>query len=88
MCPGVSLQIESVVESLPTESAEISLGVTVTLHMSVQKPLEGETLPTDSAGKLARVGFTSHWWQLLNLFLLRGVAHHGILDSVAPINNL
>ena len=88
MSPCVSLQIEGVVESFPTESAEISLGVTVTLHVSVQKPLEGETFPTNPAGKLARVGFTSHWWQLLNLFLLREVAHHGILDAVASVNNL
>ena len=88
MSPGVSLQIESVVESFPTESAEIPLGVTVTLHVSVEKPLQGETFPTNPAGKLAGVGFTSHWWQLLNFLLLRGVAHHGILDTVASVNNL
>ena len=88
MSPGVSLQIEGVVESFPTESAEISLGVTVTLHVSVEKPLQGETLPTHPAGKLAGVGFTSHRGQLLHFLLLRSVAHHGILDTVASVNNL
>lgn len=88
MSPGVSLQIEGVVESFPTESAEISLGVTVTLHVSVEKPLEGETFPTNPAGKLAGVGFTPDRWQLLHFFLLRNVAHHGVLDTVASVNNL
>ena len=88
MSPGVSLQIEGVVESFPTESAEISFGVTVTLHMSVEKPLQGEAFPTSPTGKLAWVGFTSHGWQLLHLFLLRNVTHHGILDTVASVNNL
>jgi len=88
MSPGVSLQIEGVVESFPTESAEISLGVTVTLHVSVEKSLEAETLPTNPAGKLARVGFTPDGWQLLHLFLLRNVAHHGVLDAMASVDNL
>ena len=88
MSPCVSLQIEGVVESFPTESAEISLGVAVTLHMSVEKPLQGETFPTSPAGKLAWVGFTSHWWQLLHFLLLRDVAYHGILDTVTSVNNL
>ena len=35
MSSCVSLQIESIVESLATESAEISLRVAVTLHVSV-----------------------------------------------------
>ena len=88
MSPGVSLQIEGVVESFPTESAEISLGVTVTLHVSVEKSLQRETFSTNSAGKLAGIGFTPHRWQLLNFLLLRGIAHHGILDTVASVNNL
>ena len=88
MSPCVSLQIECVVESFPTESAEISLGVTVTLHVSVEKPLQGETFPANPAGKLAGVGFTSHGWQLLHFLLLRCVAHHGILDTVASVDNL
>ena len=38
----MSLQIESIVESLATESAEISLRVAVTLHVSVEKSLKSE----------------------------------------------
>ena len=42
MSSCVSLQIESIVESLATESAEISLRVAVTLHVSVEKSLKSE----------------------------------------------
>lgn len=36
MCPCVSFQIKSVIETFPTESAKVAFSVTVTLHMSVQ----------------------------------------------------
>ena len=88
MSSGVSLQIEGVVESFATECAEISLGVTVTLHVSVEQPLQCEGLTTHSTGKLAWVRLTSHGGQLLNIFLLRDVTHHGVLDSVSSIDYL
>jgi len=88
MSSGVSLQIEGVVESLPTEGAEVPLGVTVALHVSVEQPLQGEGLPTDTTGELAGVRLAPHGGQLLNIFLLRDVTHHGVLDSVSSIDYL
>lgn len=42
--PGVSFQIERVVESLAAERAQVSLHIAVTLHVPVEQPLETETL--------------------------------------------
>lgn len=39
MCPSVSLQVESVVESLATEGTEVSLHVAVALHVSIEQSL-------------------------------------------------
>ena len=39
MCPSVSLQVESVVESLATEGTEVSLHVAVAFHVSVEQSL-------------------------------------------------
>ena len=58
MSSGVSLQIKGVIEALATEGAEISLGVTVALHVPVEEPLQGEGLPTHATGELA--GSASH----------------------------
>ena len=88
MSPGVSFQIEGVVETFATECAEVPLGVTVTLHVSVEESLQRERLPTHATGKLAGVRLTSHGRQLLNIFLLRDVTHHRILNSVSSVDNL
>jgi hypothetical protein len=40
MSPSVSLQIESVIESLAAESAQIAFDVRVTFHVTVQEPLQ------------------------------------------------
>lgn len=37
--PGVSLQVECVVETFSTEGAEVPLDIRVALHMPVQEPL-------------------------------------------------
>jgi len=88
MSSGVSLQIEGVIEALATEGAEISLGVTVTLHVPVKEPLEREGLATHTTGELAGVRLTPHGGQLLNIFLLRDVTHHGVLDPMSTVDYL
>ena len=64
----VSLQVESVVETFPTEGAEISLDVTVALHVPVEESLEREGLAADPAPELAGVLLASLWRQLLWLW--------------------
>ena len=85
MSPGVSLQVESVIEAFPTEGAEIPLDVTVTLHVPVKKPLQGESFAADPAAELAGVGVTSLGLKLLRL---RPGAVQGqrVFDSVASID--
>ena len=85
MSPGVSLQVESVIEAFPTEGAEIPLDVTVTLHVPVKKPLQGESFAADPAAELAGVGVAPLGLQLLGL---RPGAVQGqrVLHSVASID--
>lgn len=45
----VAFQIERVVESFAAEGTEIALDVRVTLHVSVEQSLEGETLGAEAA---------------------------------------
>lgn len=55
MCAGVSFQVEGVVETFTTEGAQVALDVRMTLHVSVEKPLEGEGLGTEAAGEFRRI---------------------------------
>lgn len=47
----VALQVKGVVESFAAECAEVPLDITVTLHVSVQEPLEAKGLAADPAGE-------------------------------------
>jgi len=44
MRPCVPLQIERIIEAFPAECTKITLHVTVTLHVAIQKSLETEIL--------------------------------------------
>ena len=85
MCSCVSLQVKSVVKTFPTEGTEVSLDVTVTLHVPVKKSLKGESFAADPAAELAGVGVTSLGLKLLRL---RPGAVQGqrIFDSVTSID--
>ena len=85
MCSGVSLQVEGVVEPLPTEGAKVPLHVAVTFHVSVQKSLQGECFAADPASELAGILVTSLWRELLWL-RSGGVQGQWILYSMASIN--
>ena len=85
MCSCVSLQVESVVETFPTECAEISLDVAVTLHVSVEESLEREGFAADPAPELAGILVTSLGWKLL-WFRSGSVQRQWIFDPVASID--
>jgi hypothetical protein len=81
----VSLQVECVVKTFPTECAEVSLHVAVAFHVSVQESLEGESFAADPAPKLAGVLVTSLWYELLWL-RSGGVKGQRIFYSMASID--
>ena len=87
MCPGVALQVESVIEALSAEGAEIPLGVAVALHVPVQQSLQSELLGACSALELGWVRVRPHRGQLL-LCLNHPVRRHRVLESVAAVNQL
>jgi len=88
MCSCVPLQIECIVETLSTEGAEVSLCIAVTLHVTIQQSRQTKGFSTSATGKPRRVIFTSHWWQLFTLLLLRHISHHWVLDAVTTIDEL
>ena len=88
MCPGVALQVERVVEALSAEGAEIPLGVTVALHVAVQQSLQSELLGACSALELGRVRVWPHRGQLLLCLDEGPVGRHGVLESVAAVDQL
>lgn len=49
--PRVPLEVERVVEALPAEGAEVTLHVAVTLHVTVEQPLQVEVLAAHAAGE-------------------------------------
>jgi len=88
MCSGMSFQIKCVVESFAAECAQVTLGVTVTFHVSVQQSLQGEDLGALPALKFGWVRLWPDWGQLLNWNLLIGIGGHGILDAMSSIDQL
>jgi len=86
MGPGMSLQIKGVIEAFATKGTEIPLGITVTLHVPIQKPLQAEDFRAQAALKLGRVAFRSGWRQLdlRNLYLWIGAQR--IFDSMPTID--
>merc|ERR1712130_40396 len=80
VCTRVPLQVECIIETLSTESTEVSLCIAVTLHMTIQQPRQTKGFSTSATGKPRRVTFTSHWGQLFTLLLLGHVSHHWVLD--------
>ena len=90
MSASVTFQVKSIVESFSAKSAKISLDVAVTLHMSIQKPLQVETLGANSTLELGRIHVRS-WWHSI------AAASHGvdlgsqftgqwILDAVSAVD--
>lgn len=59
---GVSFQVESIVESLATERAEISFHIWVTFHVTIKQSLESEVLWAHAANKLSVYVFFSWRW--------------------------
>lgn len=87
---SVPLQIKRIVEPLAAERAEVPLDVGVTLHVPIQKALEGEGLIADATAKrrgAVIVGDRGHFDLILdsrscaNLLVCQRV-----LDTVAAID--
>ena len=87
MCSCVPLQIKCIIEALSTEGAEIPLGVTVALHVTVKQPLQGELLGARSALELGRIRVRPNRGQLL-LCLDNPIGRHRVLESVAAVDQL
>ena len=88
MCPCVSLQIKCVIEPFATECAEIPLNVTVTLHVTVQQPLQREDLGAHSALEFGGVGVRSQRRHLFNSLNLKGICGQWVFDSITTIDQL
>ena len=85
----VSFQIEGIVESLSTESAEISFELTMILQMSIEKTLQFESLRTKATDQLrAELNRTRQrdTRTVLNLQCFRCAIEERILDSMSPID--
>lgn len=52
---SVSFQVERVVESFAAKRAQVTFDVRVTFHVSVEQPLQSETLGTKSAREFGRI---------------------------------
>ena len=51
----MSFQVKGVVETFSAEGAQVTLAVAVTLHVPVEKPLQGEHLGANPALELGRI---------------------------------
>ncbi len=88
MRPGVPLQVEGVVEAFSAKGAEVALGVAVTLHVSVQQPLQAEDFGTDATLKLAGITLRTHSRKSIIAEQVRCIIGQGVLDAVAAVDQL
>ena len=84
MGPGVTFQVKGIIKSFATESTQISLCITMTLHVPVQEALQGECLAAHTARHLVRVVLGADGRQLLNS--VRRVTRHRVLDAVTAVD--
>ena len=82
----VTFQIKGIIKTFSTKSTQISLCITVTLHVPVEQALQGEGLAAHTARHLVGVVFRSDGRQLFNS--VRGVAGHRVLDAVTAVDQL
>ena len=66
MSPGVSLQVKRIIEPFAAERTQVPLRVAVTLHVTVQEPLQRESLAAHATRQLARVRFRADWRQFFD----------------------
>ena len=81
----MSFQVERVVEALSTEGTKISFHITVALHVSVEEPLQAETLLADFAFELA-VLLRSDRFGLLGLGASGQVECQRVFDPVPSVD--
>ena len=86
MGSGMSFQIKGVIEAFATKGTEIPLGITVTLHVSVQKPLQTEDFRAQAALKLGWVTLRSGRGQFFHGSFFLRVGRKRIFDSMPTID--
>merc|ERR1719266_1997401 len=85
---AVTFQGEPLGEGLFAVVATVWTDSCMCTRMPLQIKCIIEAFSTGATGKPRRVIFTSHWWQLFTLLLLRHISHHWVLDAVTAIDEL
>ena len=57
MSASVSFQIKGVIKAFATKGAQVSLGITVALHMPIEEPLKAKVFRAHTTLKFGRVNF-------------------------------
>lgn len=92
MCTRMSLQIECVIETFSTKSAQISFNIRVTFHMSIEKTLQVERFIANLTMELISIifnywchGLLRHWLFFTNTS--RNILNcQWILDAMSTIH--
>ena len=64
MSASVSFQIKGIIKALATKGAQVSLGITMTLHVPIEEPLQSKVFGAHPTLELARISFWPKWGQL------------------------
>lgn len=90
----VPLKIERVVETLSAERAQVTLDVTVALHVTIEKSLQAKIFAADSASESVRIVVLARWRSSCPLlFASRGclsltLDRKWVFNSVTPVDEL
>ena len=88
MSASVSFQIKGIIKALAAKGAQVSLGITVALHVPVEEPLQAKVFRAHPALELARISFGPEWGQFLGHPGRIGITGQGVLDAKAPVDQL
>lgn len=87
MGAGVPLQVKGIIEPFAAEGAEVSLGVAVALHVTVEEALQAEDLGTEAALELGWVSLSSGWRHLVQSSGLHRIVGKRILNAIASVDD-
>ena len=84
MGSSMTFQIKRIIETFSTERTQVSFGIAVAFHVSIQQPLQGEDFGAESTLKFGGIRFWSGWRQFF-LFAI-WISGHWIFDAMATID--
>ena len=84
MGSSMTFQIKRIIETFSTERTQVSFGIAVAFHMSIQQPLQGEDFGAESTLKFGGIRFWSGWWQFF--FFAIWISGHWIFDAMTTID--